>query len=262
MNKLIVYSTVGLIGLIVLNPVYFVQSGTKAVIKRFGIVKQEVINEGMHVKTPFIDSVYTINVKPISVQEDTQAYTKDNQPIDIKYNVIFTNPVNDIANTVIQYQGYPYEAFAQAKLTDAIKAIAGKYTASEFVTKREVIRKDFVTLAKTAVINDQSGRPVINVIDTPITNVDFDDQYETAIKDKQVMQQKAQQKEYEYQAAQRDAQITVTKAEADAKALQVKAQAIAKSPSIVRLEEIKKWDGHFPLNAKVIGSGATIVDSK
>ena len=42
---------------IVLNPVYFVQSGEKALVKRFGVVKPEIINEGMHFKTPFIDSV-------------------------------------------------------------------------------------------------------------------------------------------------------------------------------------------------------------
>lgn len=246
----------------IMNPIYFVQSGQKAVIKRFGVVKQEVIHEGMHIKAPFIDRVITVSVVPQNVQEEAIAYTKDNQPIDVKYSVIYNNPEADIANTVIRYNGYPYENFAQVKIVDAFKATAGKYTASEFVTMREIIRRDFLELARQAVINQVDNKAVIYIVDVPIANVDFDDQYETAIKNKQVEQQKAQQKEYELQGAKKQAEITVTVAKAEAEALTVKAQAIAKSPQVVRLEEIKKWDGQYPLNAKVIGGGATIVDTK
>ena len=244
------------------NPVYFVQSGQKAVIKRFGVVKQEVVNEGMRFKTPFIDQVITIDVTPQSVQEEAITYTKDNQPIDVNYTVIYTKPADDVANTVIRYNKNPYEAFAKSKISDSFKAIAGKYTASEFVTKREVIRKEFLTEARLNVTNPLDNKVVINIIDIPITNVDFDDQYESAIKDKQVAQQRAQKAEYVLQQARIDAQSKVVTAEGEAKALQVKAIAISKSPQVVRLEEIKKWDGHYPLNAKVIGGGATIVDSK
>lgn len=244
------------------NPVYFVLSGQKAVIQRFGVVKQEVINEGMHVRTPFIDSVITVNVTPQNVPNEVQTYTKDNQPIDVKFNILFTNPANDVANTVIRYNKQPYENFAAPKINDAFKAIAGKYTATQFVTEREIIRRDFLALAKLSVINDTDGKPVINILDLPITNIDFDDDYEKAIKDKQVAQQTAQKALYDLQKAKIDAQSAVAKAEGEAKALTVKATAIAKSPQIVRLNEIEKWDGHFPLNAKVIGGGATIVDAK
>lgn len=265
MNKQYLYLAIVLVILVVFfsaSPIYFVQSGQKAVIKRFGIVGQEVVDAGMHIKAPFIDKAIFVSVVPQNIAEETVTYTKDNQPIDVKYNVIFNNPENDVANTVIRYNGLPYETFAQVKIIDAFKATAGKYTASEFVTEREVIRKDFLDLARQSVINQIDNKPVINILDTPIANVDFDDQYETAIKNKQVEQQRAQQKEYELQGARKEAEITVTVAKAEAEALTVKAQAIAKSPQIVRLEEIKKWDGKFPLNAKVIGGGATIVDTK
>jgi len=247
---------------ITLNPVYFVQSGEKAVVKSLGVVKQEVINEGMHFRTPFIDSVINVDVKPWTINEEALAYTKDNQPIDVKFNVIATYPLDDIANTVITYNSQPYANFAQSKIMDTFKAVAGKYTASEFVTNREKIRKEVVEAAKLAVVNDQTKKPAIKVIDIPITNVDFDDQYETAIKEKQVAQQNAQKAEYVLQQARVDAQSSIAKAEGEARALTIKAQAIAKSPSVLRLNEIDKWDGHYPLGAKVIGGGATIVDAK
>jgi len=244
------------------NPIYFVQSGEKAVIKRFGVVSQDFVNEGMHLKIPFIDSVFTVSVIPQTVACESDTYTKDNQPIDVKYSVLYLKPKTDIANTVIRYQGNPYETFAAPKIGDAFKAVAGKYTASEFVTKRELIRREFLEQARLSSINAEDGKQVIDILDTPITNVEFDPQYEEAIKAKQVAQQNAQKAEYTLQQARIDAQAQVAKAEGEAKALTVKAQAIARSPQVVRLNEIEKWDGHYPLNAKVIGGGATIVDAK
>ena len=252
----------GFLLLLFLNPIYFVQSGEKAVIKRFGVISQNVVNEGMRFRTPLIDEVITVNVRPQTVEGDAPTYTKDNQPIDIAFKIIYSIPETEAANSVILYKGDPLDKFAYPKIMDAIKAVGGKYTATEFVTKREIIRRAVVELAKEVVVNDETKTHAINVIDIPITNVDFDDQYEQAIKAKQVMQQKAQQKEYELQAANRDAEIVVTKAKAEAEALTITAHAIAKNPSIVKLEEVKKWDGHYPLNAKVIGGGATIVDTK
>lgn len=250
---------VGVILLLMANPIYFVQSGQKAVIKRFGVVNPEIINEGMHFKTPFIDSVITVDVTPQNVAEETLAYTKDNQPITVHYNIIYTKPVGDIANTVIKYNKLPYENFAKAKLTDTFKSIAGKYTASEFVTKREAIRREFLTQSKSSVINTDYNKPVIDIIDTPITNVDFDDAYEKAISEKQVAQQTAQKAQYVLQKAEIDAQSKVATAEGEAKALQIKAQAIAKNQGVVELNRIEKWNGVIPLGAKTVIVGDTAV---
>ena len=118
--------------------------------------------------------------------------------------------------------------------------------------------------AKGAVVNTEDNKPVINLLDTPITNIKFDPDYETAIKAKQVAQQNAQKATYVLQQAQVDAQSAIAKAKGEATALTVKAQAIAKSPQVVRLEEIKAWDGHIPLNAKTVmmGTGTPIVDTE
>ncbi len=260
-NKKIIKLIIIIVTLFIINPIYFVQSGQKAVIKRFGIVRPYVINEGMHLKFPLIDQVITLNVTPFNIEEEVVTYTKDNQAIDIKFNIIATFPQDDISNTVVLYNANPYNNFSQAKIFDAFKAVAGKYTASDFVSQRESIRKEVLKESRLAVINEQNNKPAIKIIDVPITNVDFDDQYEAAIREKQVAQQKAQKAEYVLQQARIDAQSKIAKAEGEAKSLQIKAQAISKNPSVVRLEEIQKWDGHFPLNVKVIG-GATLVDTK
>ena len=46
--------------------------------------------------------------------------------------------------------------------------------------------------------------------------------------------------------AQIDKDIEITKAEAEAKALQIKGQSVASNPRIVELEWINKWNGELP----------------
>ena len=268
-NK-IIYLVIGFFLLIIaistINPFIVINAGEKGVIRTFGKISPKVRNDGLSFRTPFIDELYVLNVRPQTAEGDAQTYTKDNQPIAIKFNVIYSIPETNLPLTLKRYEGIPYERFANPKIMDAIKAIGGKYTASEFITKREAVKRDLVALARYVVIDEGTKLPAINVIDIPIINVDFDDEYETAIKAKQVMQQKAQQKQYELQAAQQDAQIILTKAQADAKSISIKAEALKKSSQLIQLEQInmmkEKWDGKLPDTMVTGPSGSMILPIK
>lgn len=262
----ITVAVVLLLAISALNPFVIINAGERGVTRTFGKISSHVRSEGLTLKTPFIDEIYVINVRPQTVEGDAQTYTKDNQPIDIKFNVIYSIPETNLPLTLKRYEGAPYEKFAHPKIMDAIKAIGGKYTASEFITRREAVKRDLVTLAREVVMDIDTKLPSINIIDIPITNVDFDDEYETAIKAKQVMQQKAQQKQYERQAAEADAQMIVIKAQADAKSIAIKADALKKSSQLVQLEQInmmkEKWDGKLPQTMVVGPSGSMILPMK
>ncbi|MDD3014094.1 MAG: prohibitin family protein [Candidatus Gastranaerophilales bacterium] len=249
-----------------LNPFIIVNAGEKGVIRTFGRISPNVRNEGLSFRIPFINQVYILNVRPQTIEGDAQTYTKDNQPIDIKFNLIYSIPESNLPMILERYEGAPYEKFASPKIIDAIKAIGGKYTASEFITKREAVKRDLVQLARNVVIDEVTNLPAIRVLDIPITNVDFDDEYETAIKAKQVMQQKAQQKQYELQAAQQDAQIVLARAQADAKAIFIKAEALKQSSQLIQLEQInmmkEKWNGKLPDTLVTGPSGSMILPIK
>lgn len=266
-NPKYVYILLGIVFLLVVsNPFVVVNAGEKGLTRTFGKISPKVRDEGLSLRTPFVDEIYKINVRPTTVESDAQTYTKDNQPIDIKYNVIYSIPETNLVNTLKRYEGMPYERVAAPKIMDAIKAIGGKYTATEFVTRRESVRVDLVNLARKAVVDEETKSPVVNIIDIPITNVDFDDEYEAAIKAKQVMQQKAQQKQYELQAAQQDAQITIARAQADAKSISIKAEALKKSSQLIQLEQINmmkdKWDGKLPVTMVTGQNGSMMLPIK
>ena len=86
-----------------------------------------------------------------------------------------------------------------------------------------------------------------------IREVYYNEDYETAINQKKLEEQKAltlieitkQKKELEAQAL-IDKNIAITQAEAEAEALKIKGQSISSNPRIVDLEWINKWDGKLP----------------
>ena len=233
--------------------------GQKGVLEQFGKVSNNVLQSGINLKLPF-QSVHIMNIKR-QKSEDYQmqnVYNVDQQNVTVDFQVIYSLPSSDKELIYIykNYNGDPYANFALARIKEAIKTITGQYTTIDMVTRSDEFKTRVIAEAQKN-IGD-----ILTINDIIIPNITFDKEIEAAIKQKQVQQQEAEQKKYELIKAQQDAQITLTKAKANAESLRIQANAIAKNPSIVRLKEIEKWDGKFPLNAKVIGSGATIVDSK
>lgn len=95
---------------------------------------------------------------------------------------------------------------------------------------------------------------LVNVVDIPITHVDLPEVLQTAIAQKQVMEQQALQKQYELDKAKKEAEITITTAQAQAKSIQLQSDALSKSPALIEYEKVKKWDGKLP--DTFMGSGA------
>ena len=233
--------------------------GEKGVLEQFGRVSNHVLQSGFNLKSPF-QTVHIMNIKRQKSQDYQMqnVYNVDQQNVTVDFQVIYSLPGSDKALIDIykNYNGDPYDNFALARIKEAIKTITGQYTTIDMVTKSDEFKTKVIAEAQKN-IGD-----ILTIDDIIVPNITFDKEIETAIKQKQVQQQEAEQKKYELIKAQQDAQITLTKAKASAESLRIQADAIAQNPQIVRLKEIEKWDGKFPLNAKVIGSGATIVDSK
>ncbi len=141
------------------------------------------------------------------------------------------------------------ENVIKAKLKSALALTTSKYTPIEvYSNKREEIQA--LTLEKMKK-DIESYHLILEQID--IREVYYNDDYETAINQKKLEEQKAltlieitkQKKELEAQAL-IDKNIAITQAEAEAEALKIKGQSISSNPRIVDLEWINKWDGKLP----------------
>jgi len=141
------------------------------------------------------------------------------------------------------------ENVIKAKLKSALALTASRYTPIEvYSSKREEIQEITYEKMRKEI---ESYHLILEQID--IREVYYNDEYEKSINQKKLEEQKAltlievtKQKEELLKQAQIDKDIEITKAEAEAKALQIKGQSVSTNPRIVELEWINKWNGQLP----------------
>ena len=152
------------------------------------------------------------------------------------------------------------ENVIKAKLKSSLALTASKYTPIEvYSNKREEIQELTYEKMKKDI---QDYHLILEQID--IREVYYNDEYEKAINQKKLEEQKAltlievtKQKEELLKQADIDKNIEITKAEAEAKALQIKGQSISNNPRVVELEWINKWNGELP--TYMLGSNQSIM---
>ena len=244
---------VALAAIIALNCVTIVKAGHTGVVVTLGKVNDNVLQEGLHFKAPFVQQVVMIDNRITKLEVDTEAFSKDLQTVQttlaINYRV-------DTAKSYSIYKniGKDYETvLVVPAVNEVLKATTALYTAEESVTNRSLISEGLVNG-----LNEKLNEIGLYVTDVNIVNYDFSEAYITAIEEKQVAQQKLLKAETEKQTI-------ITNAEAEAEALKIKAQAEAEANAIIAASitdalvdynKIEKWDGSLP---QVTG-GSTIVD--
>ncbi len=250
---IIVVAAVALIAIVALNCVTIVKAGHTGVVVTLGKVNESVLQEGIHVKAPFVQQVVMIDNRITKLEVDTEAFSKDLQTVQttlaINYRV-------DTAKSYSIYKniGKDYETvLVVPAVNEVLKATTALYTAEESVTNRSLISEGLVNG-----LNEKLNEIGLYVTDVNIVNYDFSEAYINAIEEKQVAQQKLLKAETEKQTI-------ITNAEAEAEALKIKAEAEAEANAIIAASitdalvdynKIEKWDGSLP---QVTG-GSTIVD--
>ncbi|MEI7475462.1 MAG: prohibitin family protein [bacterium] len=251
-NKLVFVGIAAFLGIMFLNPVTVIETGEVGLVKTFGVIQDRVLQPGINFRKPFVDEVMIFNTKNQAVADgkgnfiESSAYTKDNQPITVKYDIIYNQPSATLKQIYSKYGRDVVSNNIYSYVETAFKTVLGQYTASQLITEREEVRQKVLAKAREYVVDSDLNIPIVNIQNIPITDIQFDASYTEALKNKQVELEKARQKVYELQSAQREAQITVTKANAEAESIKIRSNALKNSPNLVQLEAVKKWNGEMP----------------
>ena len=67
-------------------------------------------------------------------------------------------------------------------------------------------------------------------------------------------------KKFELDKASKDAEIQIAKAKGEAEALNIKGDALRKTPMLIALEAMKLWDGKMPSTVMLNGSAMPVFD--
>ena len=243
-GKIVRDSIIAILILIVLFGSFrIVSAGHRGVMLTMGAVGDSTLGEGIHFKLPLIQKIVVLDVRTVKYQAEALAYSKDIQTVDAKLALNY-HLEKDRTNKVYQDIGTDYESrIINPAMQESLKAVSAKFTAQELIEKREEV-KDAV---KGQLAERLSVRNIV-VDELSIVNFDFSPEYEKAVEAKQVAQQDALTAKNKLEQVKFEAEQRVASATAEAKAIQIQAEAITQTggAEYVNLKAVEKWNGILP----------------
>ena len=225
----------------VFSSFYTIKSTERGVLSTFGKISSGVIEDGLHVKIPFIQTVKKVNVQQKKFDGTENSYTRDVQTSEVQYNINY-DLVRENVNNLIRNVGDDYHnRIVVPFIRSAMKQAFGNFAATEIVENRDAVRREIESMLRRTLDSNY----FVN-IQFQLVNIDFDDDFENAIKENQVAEQQALKAKNVTIQIEEQAKQTKIRAEADAEAIRIKAKALESNPKLVEYEAVQKWDGKMP----------------
>lgn len=248
---------------IMIMGIYRIDAGHVGIVKRFGNVI-DVVDPGLHVKIPYADTVEEMEVRERAFTIKLEAASQDPLEMPITVTVNWLVKRDHVKDLYIQFGSLAqFETrIIQPRLNDAVKGTTSGYTVNDLLRKRTEYRDRSQKAFADRMPDD------IQITGFSVVNIGFPLEYTKAIRDKQVAREQAETERFVLERqkltttqvtqtamAQRDAD----KARADGRAYEIKVQgeaqadavrilgeALAKNPLVVDYKKIEKWGGVFP----------------
>ena len=251
MKDLLKNKNIRIIGIIVIavvillaSSVRIVESGEVGVRVRFGKASNQPTHEGINLKIPFIEQIKKMNIRVQKIEVTTSSSSKDLQDVEmslaVNYQIDKKKAVNLYKNVGSNYD----EVILEPAIEEGIKAVTSKYTAEELITNRSEVSKQC-----REELDKKVSKYGLSINDFNITNFNFSKEFNKAIEEKQVAEQKVLTAKQELEKERIEAEKKIVKAEAEKRSNELKEESL--TDNIIREKFIEKWDGHLP---KVTGS--------
>jgi regulator of protease activity HflC (stomatin/prohibitin superfamily) len=241
-KKIIIWSAVAVVAAILLtDSFYTIKSTERGVLSTFGKINDVSIGDGLHAKVPFIQTVRKINVQQKKFDGKEQSYTRDVQTSDVEYTINYDLVKENVTKLMKNIGDDYHNRIVIPFIRSSMKQSFGNFAATEIVENRDIVRREI----------EQQLREVLDStyfmnIQFQITNIDFDDDFEKAIKEKQVAEQNALKAKNVTIQVEEQAKQTKIKAQAEAEAINIKAKALEANPNLTTYEAVQRWDGKMP----------------
>jgi regulator of protease activity HflC (stomatin/prohibitin superfamily) len=206
--------------------------------------------EGLTFQWPFVQTIKNFPIMQLKMDGQAESFSSDLQNMTIFYTVMYRVPESQVVRLFREYRGDPYTTLIEPRLQEVVKQVAALSRAEDLVKNREKMKVDILERARPEVGD------LLEIVDVSLTNIDLSDQLEQAIEQKVVREQEALAKTFELDKEKKQAEITIVRAEAEAKSVSIKGEAIKASPEVIQLEIAQRWDGKAPLSVSVGQNGA------
>lgn len=233
--------------------VYTIQPGDRGVAITLGKADPQFRPPGFGFKFPFITQVVPISVRIQSASFTAACFSSDLQNVNAKITVNYHITEDKAVTIYTQYNQNILEGIVQPRTEEALKEITAQHTAEEIVKQRESIKNVALDGLRT------KTKGIIEVDDLVIQNLDLSNELEQAIEAKMVQEQEAAKAHFVQEKAKVEAETAIISAKGQAESISIQGAALAKTPELVSLKIVEKWDGHAPLYVGGNASGANLL---
>ncbi|MFC1938896.1 prohibitin family protein [Chloroflexota bacterium] len=180
-------STVGvvvIIASIVFGSLTTIPAGHRGVVIRFSAVTGTILDEGLQVKLPFIESVVKMSVQTQKYETDSSAVTNDLQ--DVSTTIALNWRLDPgVADEVYRTLGLEYiDRIAAPAIQETIKQITAQYNAEDLILRRDEVKNAISASLSTRLLE----RGIIPEA-LSITNFQFSPTFTAAIESKVAAEQ-------------------------------------------------------------------------
>ncbi|MFC1802840.1 prohibitin family protein [Thermoproteota archaeon] len=246
---------------VVSTAAFRVPSGFRGVLLTWGKVEDKILTEGLNFKIPFTQTVVLMNVQIQKAESTESTASADLQEITATIAVNYRlnpNEVNEIYRDL--RQDYLIRVI-KPNIEESLKATTAQFRAEELITKRATVKGIFddILAERLAIFN-------IQVVSVSLTDFQFSPSFSAAIEAKVTAEQQAlvsknELEKIRYEAQQQIIQAeaaknaTIRRAEGEALAQILTANATAKSIQIITSQMTEEyaqylwliqWDGKLP----------------
>jgi regulator of protease activity HflC (stomatin/prohibitin superfamily) len=238
----------------IINPFYKISAEERGILLNWGAVSDNVIQPGLHMRTPIMQKVKKVSIQPIQLDENVAvseqgAITKDNQTIGSNMTIFYKYIPEKLPQMYSQYGTQKLGDIISQTVKESFKAEIGNYTIFELATVQDEVRNNVFKR-----IQEKLAEYPIILTELKITNYDWSDDFDAQIKETMNRSQQVKQKEQEKLMAEQEAQkgvvqataqkqIAITVAEGEKAAAQLHADAKA-----LEGEGIKKYNQSVAVN--------------
>lgn len=229
------------LGLISFSCFYVVSPGNRGVVVTLGKTDPIVKPEGVGFKMPFIGKLYQVSVRQQTEGLKAECYSSDLQQVNVNIKVLYRIPESKVVKIFMEFAGNPFDSLVAPRVQEALKEATALESAEGIVKGRERIKLKVLESAKRKI------QDLVSVEDIVIENVNLSPELEKAIEEKMVQEQEAAKSKFLKEKAKVEAETAEIRAAGEARAIDIRGEAIRKNPGIIQLQTIEKWNGVSPL---------------
>ena len=232
-----------------------VGAGEQGVLLRFGAVTDEIKDEGLYFKIPFVNQVVLMSTQIQKYTATATSSSKDLQVVSTEVTLNYqlnSTQVGEIYRTMRrQYENRIIQPYIQ----EAVKSVTANYNAEELITQRPAVKSELQTF-----VTERLAPLGMNVVELSITDFQFSAAFQQAIEAKVTAVQQALEAENALARVEFEAKQEIAKARAEAEGLRLQKQQITTQLLKLRQIEVQRaavlqWNGVMP---QVVTSGVPV----